>query len=348
MAHDEWDISGEMDAERLRSALYQANARIGQLTHRNDALVQTVFDATEATLLAMSKRKMILPPEYTGERKGRAEVALWHLTDWQGAKITTTYNSEVMRRRVKEYEKSAAKITNIQRAHHPVKDVVVCYGGDMGEGMFNFPSQPFETDRTLFGQMCEVSTLISENLLYAASLYENVWVFAEWGNHGRIGSKRSAIVKNDNFDRMIYWQAYLMTRHEPRIHWPAIDKYEDFFPEDIQYIKVGNYRALLIHGDEVGRNGSASPNTMKAAGDRWASGAYRAPFSDIYMGHFHTHSEMPLANGLGAIYQTGSTESDNRYARDSMGSSALPSQRLHFIDTRDGRVTAQHKIWLTV
>jgi hypothetical protein len=53
-----------------------------------------------------------------------------------------------------------------------------------------------------------------------------------------------------------------------------------------------------------------------------------------------------MANGLGSIYQTGSTESDNRYARDLLAASAIPSQRLHFIDPVKGRVTAEYKVWL--
>ena len=53
-----------------------------------------------------------------------------------------------------------------------------------------------------------------------------------------------------------------------------------------------------------------------------------------------------MANGEGSIFQTGSTESDNRYARDTMASSAIPSQRVHFVDPNKGRVTAQHKVIL--
>jgi hypothetical protein len=53
-----------------------------------------------------------------------------------------------------------------------------------------------------------------------------------------------------------------------------------------------------------------------------------------------------MANGQGAVYQTGSTESDNRYAGIMLAASATPSQRLHFIDPEKGRVTAGYKVWL--
>ena len=43
-------------------------------------------------------------------------MALWHLTDWQGAKKTTSYNTEVMKERVNRFVDKAALITEIQRA----------------------------------------------------------------------------------------------------------------------------------------------------------------------------------------------------------------------------------------
>ena len=117
-------------------------------------------------------------------------------------------------------------------------------------------------------------------------------------------------------------------------------------PNDIQHVEIGNYRALLIHGDEIGRNGFSSQSTIVQHCNRWKSGAHRWTFRDLYINHYHNHYEASLADGLGAVYGTGSTESDNRYASEQLASSALPSQRLHFIDPDKGRVSAQYKIHL--
>jgi hypothetical protein len=81
----------------------------------------------------------------------------------------------------------------IQRAHHPVRECVLMLGGDMGEGLFNFPAQPFEIDATIFGQYVKVSRLLVDVVRRALALYEKVTVVGEWGNHGRIGSKRAAV-----------------------------------------------------------------------------------------------------------------------------------------------------------
>ncbi len=145
--------------------------------------------------------------------------------------------------------------------------------------------------------------------------------------------------RNDNFDRMCYELARQLLSGEKRLVWNDC-------PEDIQRIEIGNYKALLIHGDEIGRNGSASSATIVQHANRWRSGAYDWDFRDVYVGHYHTHNEWSMANGVGAVFQTGSTESDNRYASVGLASSAKPSQRLHFVDGIKGRVTSQHKIYL--
>jgi hypothetical protein len=116
--------------------------------------------------------------------------------------------------------------------------------------------------------------------------------------------------------------------------------------EDIQRILIGNYRAILFHGDEIGRNGYASPGMLVQWLVRQQSGAYPWEFLDGYVGHYHQNQEWSLPARGGRLFMTGSTESDNRYASVMLAASAVPSQRLHFIDPRKGRVTSQHVIWL--
>ena len=322
----------------LRKALQRAQKQLHQAKQRTEELVEVTIQSCYDAILAQGK----FPPVAlikTDKRKSKPEVALWHMTDWQGAKKTTSYNSEIMRERVMDFAEKAVRITEIQRADHPVKDCTIMFGGDMVEGLFNFPTQPFEVDATLFEQYVNVARLLVDVVRYALNHYEKVTVVAEWGNHGRIGSKRDNVPRSDNFDRMCYELARQLLSGEKRLVWQEC-------PEDIQRVQIGNYKALLIHGDEVGRNGFASPAAIVQHANRWRSGAYDWDFRDVYIGHYHTHAEWPMANGQGSVYQTGSTESDNRYAGVMLAASATPSQRLHFIDPIKGRVTAAYKIWL--
>lgn len=334
---DRLQVQAEVDD--LRSTLLRTQRELKNAKARSAHLVEATLQAAHDAVLARPLPP--IPKAAKDARKKASEAALWHLTDWQGAKLTPSYNSQVMHKRVHQFVDKAIKITDIHRADHPVKDCHIVLGGDMIEGIFNFPTQPYEIDATLFEQFVNVSNLLVEVVRRALENYESVTVTAEWGNHGRLGSKRDAVVKSDNADRMTYELArqILASSGAKNLTWNDC-------PEDIQRIEIGNYRALAIHGDEVGRNGFASGNTIVNHVNRWRSGSYPWKFRDVYVGHYHTHYQYSLADGAGAVFGTGSTESDNRYASVGLASSAVPSQRLHFIDPEAGRVTAQYQVWL--
>ncbi len=335
------DMSDEVesrDVVELRKALISAQRQLARVKQQREEITVAVTQAVYEAMLAMGPVKPV-EPTVLKKTKTKTEVALIHATDWQGAKITTSYNSEVMKKRVMEFANKAIRITEIHRQDHPVNDCVIMFGGDMIEGLFNYPAQLWEIDSSLFEQYVTVSNLMVDFVRYILTKFNKVTVVAEWGNHGRIGSKRDHVPKGDNFDRMCYEFARQLLSTEKRLTW------EDC-PEDIQKVEIGNYRALLMHGDEVGRAGFASPSAWQAAGNRWKAGAFKWHFQDIYLGHYHRFAQEPMSDQTGSIYWTGSTESDNRYARDSMAVSGIPSQRLHFIDPIKGRVTAQYQIWL--
>jgi hypothetical protein len=331
-------INEEHNSEQLRQTLARTQRQLAEAKQRNADLTAATYSGAWDAVMSM---KPILPvkPPAIDKRKTKPEVALVHATDWQGSKVTTSYNSEVMRKRVMEFANKSVSITDVQRSDHPVKDCTIMFGGDMVEGLFNYSAQLWEIDASLFTQFTTVSFLMVDFVRVFLANFENVNVVAEWGNHGRIGSKRDHVPKGDNVDRMCYEFARQMLKDEKRLTW------EDC-PEDIQQVEIGNYRALLMHGDEVGRAGFASPSAWQAAGNRWKAGAYKWMFQDIFLGHYHRFAQEPMSDQTGNIYWTGSTESDNRYARDSMAVSGVPSQRLHFVDPVKGRTTAIYQVHL--
>jgi hypothetical protein len=326
------------ETKALRAALRRAQRAVIEAKDRNRQLVEVTQEAAYDAMLALGGVKNVTPPP-RDRRKGSEEVALWVMGDWQGSKVTPSYDTNVMIRRVLQFAEKAVTITDIQRSHHPVKQATIAFTGDMVEGLWNYPTASWEVDSTLFEQYVNVSRLLVDVVRIALANYEHVTVVPEWGNHGRIGSKRDNVVRNDNVDRMCYELARQLLQGEKRLTWQEC-------PEDVQRIEIGNYRALVLHGDEVGRNGFASPGALVTHVAKWQSGSYPWAFRDAYIGHYHTHAEFALPNGLGSVYQTGSTESENRYAGVMLASSATPSQRLHFIDPDKGRVTAAYKVWL--
>ena len=330
-------LARDAEIEELRRSLLSTQRQLAKAKAKRDELAEVTVQACREAILAHWKPAPVKAPKPA--RGKRAEHALIHATDWQGAKLTTSYDSGVMRQRVMRFADKIERLVSDQRASRPVPDCTLLLGGDMIEGLFNFPTQPFEIDATLFSQYVTVSALLVDLVRRLLAIFGTVSVIAEWGNHGRLGSKRSAVPRADNADRMTYELARQVLAGEPRVRWADC-------PEDVQRVQIGEYRAILLHGDEIGRNGFASPSTIVQHVARWQSGSFGWDFRDAYVGHYHTHNEWALPNGLGSVYQTGSTESDNRYAGIMLASSATPSQRLHLVDPVKGRVTCGWKVWL--
>jgi hypothetical protein len=55
--------------------------------------------------------------------------------------------------------------------------------------------------------------------------------------------------------------------------------------------------------------------------------------------------QLPMANG-GRVFVTPSLVSDSAYAKEFVAATSLPAQRLHFVDPKRGRVTAEYLLWL--
>ena len=334
--------TAEQDAT-LRESLSRSYRQLKQAKDSRAAYIQAAYEGARDAIREAGPIPPVPEPKLPRRRRGREEAALIHSTDWQGGKETPTYNTKVMRARVHQTFDKAFHLTDIQRTDHDVDHAVIAFGGDMLEGLMNFPTQVFEVDATIFDQWKNVGLLCVEVVRRALAKFKTVEVVSEWGNHGRIGSKRDAIPRADNLDRMAYELARQILATDISIGKRLV--WRDSI-EDIQRIEIGEYRALLIHGDEMGRNGYSSPPAIARWANDQRSGSYPWPFRDVFVGHYHFSGEVPMANGHGTIFFTGSTESGSRYATDGMARGSVPTQRMHFIDPIRGRVTSRYTIYL--
>jgi hypothetical protein len=304
---------------------------------RGDEYIEAVYRAARDAAQFVGATP-VAPPK-ADKRTQATEVALWHLTDWQGGKKTLSYDRTIMRTRIMRYVEKAREITEIQRADHPVRKAVLLFTGDMVEGVSIFPGQVWELDGTLYEQMFDVSDLMIWTIKQALQIYDEVEVVAEYGNHGRLGKKSDGIKASDNVDRMVYNIVRERLAHEERLK--KFQTTGDWY----QHFTIGNYRAMAIHGDEIKSFGGNIPayGILRKA-NQWASGVLPS-FRDLYIGHYHQSMQLQLANG-GSVFMTGSPESDNIYAHEFVAATGDPSQRLHFVHPEKGRVTSEHRIWL--
>lgn len=324
------ELQGRDDLQR---ALRQTQRDLVKAKRKTADLVAAVFSAAKSAALSYPPA-----PPITLAKKAKPgdHWALLHSTDWQLGKRTVSYGSDACERRVMESVDTTLRLTELQRHAHGVSSCALLLGGDMVEGTTIFPGQAWEIDSSLYDQMFRVASILDCMVRTLLTDFDRVEVYEEYGNHGRLG-KYGEQQADDNVDRMAYRIARDRVGEQKRLVWhPSTNWYNRG--------ELGNYRFLLVHGDENRGLGSGSDETIKRKVNHWGSGVVE-PFDDCYMGHWHRTESLELANG-GHVYLTASTESGNEYARRAVGSTGRPKQRLHFVDPVKGRVVSEHPIWL--
>ncbi len=332
------DIRKEDEITELKKALKRAQQAEYKAKRASEDIVEAVYNAARDAALASHKPKLVATkPVAKDTRKGKAEHALIHPTDWQLGKKTSGYNIETCGRRMEQFTEKVMELTELQRAHHPVRECTIMFGGDMVEGITIFPGQAWEVEAHLFEQLFETVRIEEMIVRSLAQFFEKVNVVCEYGNHGRLGRK-GELPANDNIDAISYKIASERTRDLKNVSWQMSS---DWY----QIVKIGNYNALLVHGDEIKSFGGNTPafGILRKC-NAWATGVV-PDFQDVYMGHFHTPMSLTMANG-GRIFVTGSPESESVYAAEFIAAKGKPSQRLHFVDPEKARVTAEYVVWL--
>ena len=335
------EIKIQEEVDELRRALKAAQAAEYKAKRKNEEIVEAVYkaarDASLATGRGRSTGAKITPPKQKKTKQQTSEVVLAHATDWQLGKKTVTYGMATCAARMDQLIEKTLHLTDIQRADHPVDDMTLMFGGDMVEGITIFPGQAWEVEAHLFDQLFEASRIMETMVRTFSENYDKVNVVCEFGNHGRLGRK-GELPARDNIDAMAYRITQDRTRDLKNVTWQMSN---DWY----QIVTIGNYKALLVHGDENKSFGGNTPafGILRKA-NAWATGVVE-DFNDVYMGHWHTPMALTMANG-GRVFVTGSPESHNEYAREFIAAIGRPSQRVHFVDPTKGRVTAEYVIWL--
>lgn len=317
--------------------------------NRKADLIEATQDAVGAAL-----RQLRFEPVALGardSRKGEEEVAIVTLSDWQLAKVTPSYNTQVARQRVERLANRVARITNIQRADHPVRRLKVFILGDLVEGEMIFPGQAHRIDASLFQQvMIDGPSILGGFLREMLTIFEAVEVHAVIGNHGRIG-KRGDFRPETNADAMLYevTRQVLEASGQKRLQWTPnwIEGEEKWY----ELVTVNGKQWMLVHGNQFfggsGISGYPYPNA-NAKILKWANGGIPEtregqPIHHVVAGHHHQSISIPI--GRVKLWVSGSIESDNTYASQSFASMSDPSQWLLFVSSK-GNVGAQYQVRL--
>lgn len=329
------------DVIRLKKELVKVSRQLHEVKHKHADYLETVHEAVGGAMAKITV-KPVPKPAADRRSKNQEEYAVALLSDLQTGKITPDYDSGVARDRVMLYARKIVALAGIQRLHHPVRHVVVPMLGDMVEGVDIFPGQQWLIDSTLYDQLFNTTpALLADFVRYLLAHFESVTVYAVDGNHGRIG-RRGQFGPMDNADRMLYRILGMLLRDEPRFSLHMTDPQGE--RNWYQVMQLGNYSAMLIHGDQIrGHSGFPWYGLGKKV-NGWGSGGVPERFNDLMMGHYHQLARIPLNQR--SVWVNGSTESTNTYASENLAAQSEPSQWLLFVDPNAGRVTASYGVEL--
>lgn len=335
------DMNYAEQVRELTATCTRLQKQLAQQKAKTADLVAAVYQAAHDAALVTGKPKPVPVPK-RDRRKASPEVALLHITDTHVGQVTPSFNTEVAKRRIHDTVSKAIKLTEIQRADHPVRECVVLLGGDLIEQTGQFPNQAWSVDGSTFQMIFDAAGVIQEALLTLLGEFESVRVYEVPGNHGRVGrgkGRQSLDYESDtNWDRIIGKVISDQIAGQPRVEWHHADSWYHVVP-------IGTYRALVHHGDTIrGFGGNIPAYGILRKHLSWQAGVM-PEFTDAYLGHFHTPMALPLPAG-GRVFVTPSLVSDSAFAKEWVASTSVPGQRLHFVDPDKGRVTAEYLIWL--
>lgn len=338
------ELSGQdsLDYAGLKVAYAKLLSEYEKVKTKQDDVVNAVYRSVRDVMTSQPPVQYA-PVEIKSKKSNdNKEVAVAVLADWQLAKVTPDYNSLTCEKRIEIFADKIIDLTNIQRADHPVDEIHIWCLGDIVEGELIFPGQSFLVDGGLYRQVTVDGPRIMKKFIDKMLVnFKKVHFVGVIGNHGAIGGRsRRDHDPETNADRMLYRIVQLMYENDKRIsfnipdgrgdrNWYAIDN-------------IGKYSSLLIHGDQFGSLSTLYSFQKKVYG--WKVGAIREHFDDVYCGHFHTPTKFTFNTVQFRI--SGSPESTNTYAMESLAAVGHASQPLMFVHPNKGIVTAEYNCWL--
>jgi len=316
-----------VEEEGARQALARALRQLDDEKRRKAELVEAVYKAAKDAASGVAYSEVTYKKPISKSRNRDSEVAILVLGDWQLAKVTPTYDSEVCAKRINALAEKVRTLTTIQRQDHPVTECRVYLLGDLIEGELIFPGQAYRIDASLFRQVMLDGPQILGGLLRDLLVdFEKVHVECVIGNHGSLGGRaRKEYHPESNADSMLYETTKLFLADEKRLTWgPTFTDGERHW---YRIDEVRGNRIFLFHGDQV--KGGFAGFPWYGFGKKLLGWDRLYDFNYAISGHFHT----PVRGYYNGIthWGNGSTESDNTYAQESLAAAGEPCQWLLFM-----------------
>lgn len=336
---DELDAIDPLDT---RAALNRALRALAKEKHRTERIVEVIYQAVADNLKALDLSPVARPK---ADKRTGDETAVITFSDLQLGQVTSSYNSEIAEQRVQLYADKIIRLTELQRASHPIRHAKLYMLGDLIEGELIVPSHPHQVDSSVYAQVAlngpRILTGFIRRLL---ETFDSLDVVSVPGNHGDVGgAARKQYNPETNFDRMLsaIVRQIFEAAGEKRLTWHIPDGYGRSSWYAVDYI--GDIGLHLWHGHQARRTSSSSHLPFYKLVLGWQAGAIPERFTYSLCGHHHTPTYLTI--GHGALLINGTFASDSEYAVERLASNSRPAQWLLFARPDRG-VTASYLVTL--
>ena len=337
------DAKGEQEDADLKQSLNRALRQLARAKASKEELVEAVYNAVTDNLRAITFGSVAKPK--ADRRKGDDETAIITFSDLQLGQVSSSYNSEIAEQRVQQYADKIIRLTELQRASHPIRRAKLYLLGDLIEGELIVPSHPHQVDSSVYAQVAlNGPRILGDFIRRLLEHFDAIDVVSVPGNHGDVGGPaRKMYNPETNFDRMLssIVKQVFDASGEKRLTWTIPDGYGRSSWYAVDY--VGETGFLLWHGHQARRTSSSSHLPFYKLVMGWRSGAIPEPFHVSICGHHHTPTFLTM-NSV-THYINGTFASDSEYAVERLASNSRAAQWLLF--ARPGRgVTASYLVTL--
>lgn len=284
--------------EQERSMVLKEAVRLRKENTRLLALNNVVIRTFKEAIVRLPSFEV---REWKSRPPGRDQCANLVISDSHGGEVQrpedvamlNSYSWEEMLRRADGLVDSTLSICEGQRRGWPLTAMNLLFAGDIVTGEDIYVGQSRDIDRILVDQIIQMAeVMVQKVILPFLDFFPTVRMYAEWGNHGRLGQKKGQKHKRSNADYLLY--------HFIRQRLIEVERFTCYISQSpmigFSVPEAPQYNILVLHGENVKRYMSIPYYGLERYTRRMIS-ATGVFWHYVILGHHHRHAEIDASHG---------------------------------------------------
>ncbi len=233
------------------------------------------------------------------------------------------YNFDIFKKRIKFLTTATTDIVELHSRLYDLPNLHIFCPGDIvagGNGVGAWSSTYI--NMPIWDQVIEGVDAIASMIYYWLTLFDNVYFYGVYGNHGRCQDKGQE-KEYVNWDYICYKFLESRFKENPRVHF-VVPKSWFVFTE------IRNHKFMMVHGDDIKGGGIKG---LLIYSDKMIGVMKKIP-DYIIAGHFHSAAE--ITTSYGRLILNGSFTGGDMYALKNLQKSSNPEQKIFGIHDRRG------------